>query len=82
MYMYRSYIIVYIQLVDLCSTNTRNKKVSIQKLRMKNILIKHGSIIVCWRERKINEQGFAEVHQLCKRGRDKKTTTPQQIPAC
>ena len=37
MYMYKSYIIVYIQLVDLCSTNTRNKKVSIQKLRMKNI---------------------------------------------
>jgi len=40
MYMYKRYIIVYVQLVDLCSTNTRNKKVSIQKLRMKNILIK------------------------------------------
>ena len=30
MYMYKSYIIVYIQLVDLCSTKTRNMKVSIQ----------------------------------------------------
>jgi len=30
MYMYKSYIIVYIQLVDLGSTTTRNKKVSIQ----------------------------------------------------
>ena len=33
-----------------------------------------GSIIMCWRERKINEQGFAEVHQLCERGRDKKNS--------
>jgi len=40
MYMYKSYIIVYVQLVDLCSTKTRNKKVSIQKMRMNNILIK------------------------------------------
>jgi len=40
MYMDKRYMIVYIQLVDLCSTNTRYKKVSIQKLRMKNMLIK------------------------------------------
>jgi len=40
MYMYNSYIIVYVQLVDIGCTKTRNKKVSIQKMWMKNKLIK------------------------------------------
>jgi len=48
MYMYKSYMIVYIQLVDLCSTTTRNKKVSIQKLRMKNILSNVVRIRIAW----------------------------------
>ena len=32
MYMYKRCIIVYIQLVDLCSTKSRNKKVSISNV--------------------------------------------------